>query len=336
MTDKEIVSEEDKLFYDAEELELFSDAIGDALVADLLGPNKEEDDESGIVAVLTGMEGTCKSGIAMACRAQSQVDEGDLLFIVDLDNANKPLWKAHHDKDPAIRVRNPAVWEEAIVGGSKKLQINYDETIKTINKMMFGIKKLELAGHNIAGVIFDGLDTLQDDAEMTMRAQNELDIDEGVQYQFWRVRNKLFRDCIAACKSLKCSKYFITHNKVYRTYKKVKNDRGKWVDVVDKQWVDGHWDKKTPDEMWQKVYCRRIDFESGRRIYVAKVDKFKGYPEYENREYLVLDIEASIPTFYGLPMLRDGPFMEEPVDYNEEDFEDEVVTKDTGYDRVNG
>jgi hypothetical protein len=330
-----MATDDEKLFYDAEELQLFSDAIGDELIEDMLGPNKEEDDESGIVAVLTGLEGTCKSGIAMASRSQRQIDEGYILYIIDLDNANKPLWKAHHDKDPQIRVRNPAVWEEVSIEGSKKLQINPDETLKNINKMAFGIRRLELEGVKIAGIVFDGLDTLQDDAELTMRAQNELDIEEGVQFNYWRIRNKLFRDCVAACKSLKCSKYFITHNKTYSTYKKVKNDKGKWIDVVDKTWVDGHWDKKTPDEMWQKVYCRRIDFESGRRLYVAKIDKFKGYPEYENREYLVLDIEAGIPTFYGLPMLREGPEMEEPVDFDLDDYEDEIITEDTGYDGTN-
>jgi len=338
MTKAKLSEEDAKLFHTAEEMELFGEAIADAKVAEMLGPNPEpEDDPSSIVTVLSGMQGTAKSGIAMAeARAASIASDGGLVFVVDLDNANIPLWKAHHNRDPNIRVRNPAMWVESENDdGTPRLEIDYDATLKNIQMMMFGIRKLEIAGHNVSGVIFDGLDTLQDDAEMTMRAQNELEVDEGVKFQFWRIRNKLFRDCIASCKSLDCAKYFITHNKEYKTYKKVKQD-GKWIEVVDKQWVEGHWDKKTPDEMWQIVYCRRIDFKSGRRIYTAYVDKFKGHPEYENQEYLIMDIDAGIPTWYGLPILRDDHYAEDPVEFDIADFEDEEIKEDTGYDSING
>jgi hypothetical protein len=268
--------------------------------------------------MLVGPEDSLKSGIAIDCRSKSQIGKKEVVFVIDLDDANLPLWKDHWNQTPDIRIRNPAIMKTTIQeDGTEKIEIDYDRTIQRINQLIFKIKEAEDAGvFVLAGFVFDGVDKLLKSSENTMRTQKELDIDDGVSYQYWNIRNKLFTDVIFAVKHLNCPKYFITHLKTYQK-KKVKGGK----EEVVKEWEDGDWEKHTPNEMWQIIDCRKEMGADGLTEYFAKIREFKGRPELVGKEFKTMKIDnnTGIVSYWGLPVLRDKENVEEP-DYDADLF----------------
>ena len=284
----------------------------DALdAASMLQPKKKGTSGSSICAMLIGVEDSLKSGIAIDCRSKQQIENHEVVFVVDLDNANLPLWKDHWDETEDIRIVNPAIlMSTKQEDGTEKLEIDYDRTIQRINFFIHEVKKLEDSGDvTIAGFIFDGIDKLLKSAENTMRTQKELDVDDGVSYQYWNIRNKLFTDVLFIAKQLKCPKYFITHLKTYQ--KKKTNSQGK--EVVVKEWEDGDWEKHTPNEMYQIIECRKDMLGDGIVEYYAKIREFKGRPELVGKEFTTMTVDSNEGTYeyYGLGVLRDKANVED-------------------------
>ena len=280
----------------------------------MLLPKKAEDVGSSICAMLVGLEDSLKSGIAMDCRSKIQIENHEVVFILDLDNANLPLWKDHWDSTDDIRLVNPAVMKTTKQDdGSEKMEIDYDRTIQRINQFIFKVSAAESSGEiKVAGFVLDGIDKLLKSSEQTMRTQLELDVDDGVSYQYWNIRNKLFTDVLFGAKSLKCAKYFVTHLK---TYQKKKDDK------VVKEWEDGDWEKHTPNEMYQIIDCSKDMGADGITEYTAKIREFKGRPELLGKTFTTMkvDAEEGKVQFYGLSVLRDRENVEE-ADYSDELF----------------
>ena len=294
--------------------DLFSDEQDSIDMDSMLLPKKPEDVGSSICAMLVGLEDSLKSGIAMDCRSKKQIKNHEVVFVLDLDNANLPLWKDHWDSTDDIRLVNPAVMKTTKQDdGSEKMEIDYDRTIQRINQFIFKVSAAESSGEiKVAGFVLDGIDKLLKSSEQTMRTQLELDVDDGVSYQYWNIRNKLFTDVLFSAKSLNCAKYFVTHLK---TYQKKKDDK------VVKEWEDGDWEKHTPNEMWQIIDCAKDMGADGITEYTAKIREFKGRPELLGKTFTIMkvDAEEGKVQFYGLPVLRDKENVEE-VDYSDELF----------------
>ena len=294
--------------------DLFSDEQDSLDMDSMLLPKKAEDVGSSICAMLVGLEDSLKSGIAMDCRSKIQIENHEVVFILDLDNANLPLWKDHWDSTDDIRLVNPAVMKTTKQDdGSEKMEIDYDRTIQRINQFIFKVSAAESSGEiKVAGFVLDGIDKLLKSSEQTMRTQLELDVDDGVSYQYWNIRNKLFTDVLFGAKSLKCAKYFVTHLK---TYQKKKDDK------VVKEWEDGDWEKHTPNEMYQIIDCSKDMGADGITEYTAKIREFKGRPELLGKTFTTMkvDAEEGKVQFYGLSVLRDRENVEE-ADYSDELF----------------
>lgn len=285
---------EDDLFADEPEEDMEPEEIADKLLAP-----KTSSNESDICAVLWGLNDTLKSGNAIDCRTEKQIKNHEVVFLIDLDDANKTLWRNHWGSSPDIRIMNPTVWKK--IEGEDRKEIDYDKTLKVIHTLAFRIEKMIKEGLPVAGTIFDGLDKLLDNSENTMRMDKQLEIDEGVTFAFWRRRNKYFLDIIKTTKSLKCPRYFITHSK--KVQKKKMNQAGK--EVVVKEWEEGDWHKSIPDEMWQVITCHKEEDVEGNTTYSAKVVKFKGRPELVGSIHTTMTVKNGKVKFRGLPFLRD-------------------------------
>lgn len=298
--------------------DLFSDEQDSIDVDSMLLPTKAEDAGSSICAIIVGLEDSLKSGIVMDCRSKQQIKDKEVVFILDLDNANLPLWKDHWNSTEDIRLVNPAVMKSTIQeDGSEKMEIDYDRTIQRINQFVFKVSEAEKTGEiKIAAFVLDGVDRLLKSSEQTMRSQRKLDVDDGVSYQYWNIRNQLYTDVLFSIKSLKCAKYFVTHIK---TYQKKKTSKGK--EEVIKEWEDGDWEKHTPNEMWQIIDCAKEMGADGITEYTAKIREFKGRPELLGKIFTTMKVDANEGSvnFYGLPILRDKENVEE-VDYSDELF----------------
>jgi len=267
--------------------------------ADVAFEPKKKSGKSNICAVLWGIDDTLKSGIAMDCRDKKQIKAGEVVVIFDLDDANEPIWDGHWKSSPDFRIIDPVVW----LSSEEKKEIDYDATMNYINILVATLdNKIKKGKFVVAAVIFDGLDKLLDSSEMQTRLEKEIEIDEGMHFAFWRRRNKYFMDILRATKSLTCPKYFITHSK---TYQKKKDDK------VIKEWEDGDWQKRVPNEMFQKILCTKEMSADGTVAYRAKVLKFKGRPELVNQELVTMKVADGKATFYGLPELRDKQHVEE-------------------------
>lgn len=71
--------------------------------------------------------------------------------------------------------------------------------------------KQHLEELHIKAVILDGISFLLEFCESAMRLDKNLAADSGVQMGMWKVRNKIFRDCIDAYMSLNTAIFFLSH-----------------------------------------------------------------------------------------------------------------------------
>lgn len=278
--------------------------------------------ESSICALLIGVEDTLKSGIAMACRSKKQIENGDKVFVLDLDNANFPLWKDHYDSDENIIVKNPTIFDEVERDGNIYKEIDYERSFARAHTFISNVDVAIKSGEIIvAGFIFDGLDTLLTDAETMMRNFNELDVDDGVNFKFWNRRAKYYNELLKASKALECPKYYITHVKNWKKLSSTKKD-GKGQALVDKEWEDGDVEKRTFNKVWQIIDCSKDMGVDGITEYTARIREFKGRPELLGKTFTTMKVDANEGSvkFYGLPVLRDKENVEE-VDYSDELFE---------------
>lgn len=262
-------------------------------------PKDPKEFRSSICAALWGLHDSLKSGIAMACRSEEQIERGEKVIIIDLDDANEPLWKEHWNMSEDILVVNPLVWTvEGDDEDGEKKEIDYNATLAMMHELVVLASEGEKKGNMVfAGIIFDGTDSLLDSAEQVMRDHHDIEIDEGAHFAMWKRRNKIYNDLIFATKSLMCAKYFITHA---RKHEKKKNDK------IIKEWEDGDWEKKFPNKMWQVVLCEKeMDIEDGTTKYYATITKFKGHPELIGQKFTTMEIEDGKANFLGLPVLRD-------------------------------
>ena len=65
---------------------------------------------------------------------------------------------------------------------------------------------------HVKAVIIDGISFLLEFCESAMRLDKNLAADSGVQMGMWKIRNKLFRDCIDAFMSLDTTILFLSHD----------------------------------------------------------------------------------------------------------------------------
>lgn len=286
--------DEDSLFDEPSDEELDPEEIAERLMAP-----RTTYDQSNICMGLWGLNDSLKSGIAIDCRSKKQIKNHELVFVIDLDDANRTLWKNHWDSSEDIRVMNPTVWQESSEGGRR--EIDYDRTLKVIHSIISKIDGMLKKDAKIAGVVFDGLDKLLDNAENTMRLDKQLEIDEGVTFAFWRRRNKYFLDIMKATKSLSCARYFVTHSKMKQ--RKKTNQAGQ--EVVVKEWEEPDWHKSVADELWQIIYCQKTEDAEGDTTYSAKVEKSKGNPELVGSLHTTMTVKNGKVKFTGLPFLRD-------------------------------
>lgn len=282
------MSDDDDALFDEEDL---------AAEADKILSNQSRRRTSSICAIIYGKEDTLKSGIAMDCRSKAQIANHEQVIVVDLDDANEPLWTEHYDESPDIKIIHPLKW----MTNDDKLEVDYDKTMQFINMVIARLNNRIQAGEKIAAIVFDGVNRLLDTSELQMRVEKELEVDEGVHFAFWRKRNQFFYDVITATKSLQCAKYFITHEKTYQK----KKTGADGTEKVIKEWEDGDWHRKIPNMMWQKVHCTKEENPDSTASYRAQILKFKGAPNLVMQEFETMTVENGKATFYGLPELRD-------------------------------
>jgi len=217
-----------------------------------------------------GAEGTGKSGLV-----QSYPLKGDeKLVILDLDGGNEPLLFAYHeDMIGKIIVRDPLVTCE--IDG--RTVIDYKGTVNKVNKTIEWIKQ-NYKSQNIRAVCIDGLSKLLKHAEYQMRLEKHINVDGGVNYSYWKNRNKMFLESLDMTKSLPLDTFFVAHDD--------------FIESVDKKIAAVKAD--TNRMMWQKVKCVRVDLKQQNKVqYKFIVDKSKYNSTVEGVEQVFLEVDKA-------------------------------------------
>lgn len=230
---------------------------------------KIEKSSSNICCALYGYDGTAKSGIAMDCRTEQEIKDGMKIVIFDLDGGCAPLKVIFHDNDPNIIIKNPLVRNEV-------KNVDYEATFAKLKAALDYIER-NMEELKIKAIIFDGLDKFLKICEYSMREELNKDVTSGIDYRYWKNRNKKYMDILEQIKLMDLDRFFITH---------MKHDE------------DGNmipdWQKKTPDMLYQRVRCFREikeDKSGGRTVYLkAEIEKSKTNIALEGKIYTVAEI----------------------------------------------
>lgn len=227
--------------------------------------------------MIYGQDGTAKTGLALASLTDADVAEGKKLVIVDLDDGNLPIMlKYHREKVQAgaMAYENPMRWTEDAEG---KPTLDYQKTFDIINSIaMAALEEHEEKG-NIKAIIFDGGSKLLKYAEQEMRVVTHLNAADGADWNYWKIRNKIFLESLELYKSLPFDKYFIFHDDFLPVPKKP----GEKVSAVIMQ---------TNQMMYQKIFTERKDL--GPRVeYKATIHKAKADISKEGRSIVFAEVD---------------------------------------------
>jgi hypothetical protein len=243
--------------------------------------------------IIYGQDGTGKTGLALSILTEEEVKEGKKIVIIDLDAGNLPIMMEHHrDKITAgaMVYENPMRWGEDSEG---KPLLDYQATFDNINAIALAALEEHKEKGNIKAIILDGGSKLLKYAEQEMRVVKELDAGAGAEWNFWKIRNKIFLETLELFKSLPFDKYFIFHD----DFLPVPKEPGKKVSYVILM---------TNQMMYQKIFTERRDLgpkveykatihkskydiaQEGRSVVFAEVDKQTG--EYRWEPNKVMDI----------------------------------------------
>ena len=243
---------------------------------------------SNVCCGIYGYDGTGKSGIAVDCRTPEEKKAGMKVFVFDLDGGCSPLKLLYHNNDPNIIIKNPLKRDEL-------KNVDYEATFSRLKGAMDYIEK-NIQTLNVKAVVFDGVDKFLKICEYSMREELSIDAAAGIEYRYWKNRNKKYNDVIEQIKLIDVDRYFITH---------LKKDQQTNVERPD-------WQEKTADMLFQKVKCyKETRVEDGHNIVLLKgvVEKCKTNLAFEGKEFLlakVIQDVVPIADWYGLKFGKDN------------------------------
>lgn len=210
-----------------------------------------------------GNDGTGKSGIVLDY-------VGGLpkkTLIIDLDGGNLPLKQMYHKDNKNIVILNPLKMEAT----ADDIEIDYKMTFAKIKAI---IKYVNDHYDNYSAIVLDGISTLLRYAEYQMRLEKNIAADGGVQYGYWKNRNKRFIEVIEVMKNIPAiDKFYIGHEDFILTSDSaaVKN--------------------KMNQMMHQRILCIKTDDKAGKVTFTGKIDKSKYNLALEGKSYDFATVE---------------------------------------------
>jgi hypothetical protein len=237
--------------------------------------------------MIYGQDGTGKTGLALSILTKEDVEAGKKIVIVDLDAGNLPIMLKHHrDKVEAgaMAYEDPMRWTEDNEG---KPLLDYQATFDNINAIALAALQEHEEKGNIKAIILDGGSKFLKYAEQEMRALKELDPSEGADWNFWKIRNKIFLETLELYKSLPFDSYFIFHE----DFLPIPKEPGKKVSSVILQ---------TNQMMYSKIFTERRDL--GPKVeYKATIHKSKFDLGMEGRSVVFATVDKKTGEYLWQP-----------------------------------
>jgi len=264
---------------------------------DVEGWLSEKKPEASIICMaFYGVDGVCKTGVAMDCYAKAKdgtpLEPEKKIIVLDLDGSADPIRMAFHSLHPGIIVVDPMV-----IGPNKEIDYvtSYNKLLSTVKYLVQHEKEM-----NLHAIILDGLDTLLKTCEYVMRFEDlKMDPDTQMKDSWqWARRNRRYNTVILNLRRMKCAKFFTTHFKELKEWK-AEQQGGQSRRVLSTREMVPDWEKGTPGIMYQKVLLQKVVVE-GVTNFEAVMEKSKGNLGLEGKRFTVATVREGFIEWYGL------------------------------------
>jgi len=254
-------------------------------------------DRTHLLCSITGNPKVGKTGLALDCRTQEEIDKGMKILVLDYDNGAEPTWDSCWDRDENIVIYNP---NEIRADGA----IDWEATFKNGNSFVEYAKEL-IAEGNVKAFILDGVDkTYEGSSDVLRDLLVKQQVREGsivhpsdsvrVSPLDWKIRNRVYNRQLDMVCALECDRFLITHMKPLYDNINVPVPIGEAPD----------WHKSTPARFNQMLHIRK-EVKEKHTNYVAILEASKTNPSLVGNEWIIFTTNGE-NEWFGIPELREG------------------------------
>lgn len=243
--------------------------------------NGREAESSNLFCGIYGDDGTGKTGIAMDSISQEELDDGEQMFIIDLDDSASSIKKKYHNNHKNIVIFEPM---KEVSDGARNAPEIYNAIDKFTDYLLNNEDEL-----NLHSVILDGVDEFKDICGDKMQIE-DLNKDPNARVKNswnWQIRNRYYKDILEKIKKLNCHRFLITHMKEKR--EPVNGE----LQVVGEEI---NWHHSTNPMLFQKVYTQTEEVEEGLTEFKATIEKSKGALGLRGKTYTVATVNQEDET----------------------------------------
>ncbi len=288
-----------KMSWNTEKTEDNSDTFAEAkarIKAQIKARNERE--KSFLLCSITGDPKVGKTGTAMDCRTEEEIEKGYKVFVLDFDDGAEPTWDSGWGRDENIVIFNPI---EMKSDGT----VDWNETFQNAHSFITYVKEEIAEGILVKSIIFDGVDKAYEGSGDVLRQhlvrsskRDGLIIHDTdsvtVKPLDWKIRNRVYNRLLDAFIAINADRFLITHMKpIY----------GNIVNPVPIGVVPD-WHKSTPARFTQMIHINKI--KSGATTnYIAELQASKTNPSIVGKEWTVF-VTNGENVWSGIPELREG------------------------------
>lgn len=258
---------------------------------------REKRDYSFMCCSITGDPKVGKTGTALDCRTEEEIEKGMKVFLLDFDDGAEPTWDSCWDRDENIIIFNPL---EVLQDGST----DWQETFTNAHAFCDYVKE-EIKTELVKAVIFDGLDKAVEGASDVLREHLVthqkrdqsiiLDTDSvRVSPLDWKIRNRVHERLLNAFLTINAHRFLITHMKPI------------YGDIVNPTPIGfiPDWLKSTPARFIQMIHITKTKVGSTTN-YVAELQASKTNSKLVGKEWTIFTTNGD-NAWKGIPELREG------------------------------
>jgi hypothetical protein len=243
-----------------------------------------------------------KSGLAMDCRTEKEIENGMIVRYLDLDDGATPTWDAAWDRDENIDIYVP---NELRKDGS----YDWDETLENCIVWLDETKEM-IAEGKVKAVVLDGMDKVYDGSGDIMR-ESLVNMKQGkkgiirdtirlvVKPFQWKIRNDVYLKIQNLFMALNAHRFIITHFKPIYDSANLSDGPSRW---------EPDWHKNTPQRMLQMIEIQKL--KRGKTTdYVAELVSCKTNSDAVGRTWTIFRVHEDKPNeWFGIPDIKNGKF----------------------------
>lgn len=259
---------------------------------------RNERDSSFLCCSITGNPKVGKTGLALDCRTDKEIEEGYKIAVLDFDKGAEPTWSSCWNNDENIIIFEP-------IELNKDGSTNWEESMNNALAFVTFVDEMIKSGEKVKAFILDGVDKLYEGAGDLLRShlaksnkrtgQIILETDSiKVNPLDWKIRNRINDRILDMVCSLETNRFFITH------MKPIYGDIYNPVPVGEVP----DWHKSTPAKFIQMIHINKI--KQGKETkYIAELQASKTNSDLVGREWVIFSTNGK-NAWYGIPELREG------------------------------